>query len=55
MPFYRLYAVDDGRILGPADIITCENDEQAIDRARKLKKRFAIEVWQAARFVAKID
>jgi hypothetical protein len=55
MPDYRVYAVDDGRILGPADIITCDNDEQAIDKARKLKRRSAVEVWQANRLVAKID
>jgi hypothetical protein len=33
------------RITGrPADIITCDNDEQAIDIARKLKRHFAVEV-----------
>jgi hypothetical protein len=31
MPEYRVYAVDDeGHILGPADIVVCEGDEQAI-------------------------
>jgi hypothetical protein len=38
----------------PAEIITCDNDEQVIERARKLKRRHGIEVWQAARLVAKI-
>ena len=56
MPDYRVYTVDDkGHILGPSDIVTCDDDEQAIDKARKLKKRFAVEVWQAERLVAKID
>ena len=38
-----------------ANIITCDDDEQAIDRARKLKKHFAVEVWQVDRLIAKID
>jgi hypothetical protein len=55
MPDYRVYTIDRGRILGPADIITCDNDEQAIAMARKLKENFPVEVWQANRLVAKLD
>jgi hypothetical protein len=56
MPDYRVYSLDDkGHILGPAEIITCDNDEQVIERARKLKRRHGIEVWQADRLVAKIS
>jgi hypothetical protein len=56
MPDYRVLTVDDeGRSLGPLFIFTCDNDEQAIDRARNLKKRCTVEVWQAERLVAKID
>jgi hypothetical protein len=52
MPDYRVFTVDDkGHILGPSDIVTCDDDEQAIDKARKLKKRFAVEVWQGERLV----
>jgi len=55
MAEYRVYSVDSqGHILGPADIVICENDEQAIDSARKLKKHFTVEVWQANRVIAKI-
>jgi hypothetical protein len=56
MPEYRLHAVDnEGHSVSPLFIVTCDDDEQAIDRARKLKKHFAVEVWQAERLVAKID
>jgi hypothetical protein len=56
MAEYRLQAVDNvGHSVGPLFIVTCDDDEQAIDRARKLKKKFAVEVWQADRLVAKID
>jgi hypothetical protein len=51
MPDSRVYTVDDeGHILlGPSDIVTCDDDEQAIARARKLKRHLAVEVWQAER------
>jgi hypothetical protein len=56
MSEYRLQAVDkEGHSVGPLFIVTCGNDEQAIDRARKLKKDNAVEVWQAERLVTKID
>jgi hypothetical protein len=57
MAEYRLQAVDnEGHGVGPLFIVSCDDDEQAIDRARKLKKKhFAVEVWQASRLVAKID
>jgi hypothetical protein len=56
MPEYRLHVVDnDGHSVGPLFIVTCDDDEQAIDRARKLKKDFAVEVWHAERLVAQID
>jgi hypothetical protein len=55
MAHYRVYSLDDeGHILGPANVITCDNDERAIDEVRKLKGYFSVEVWQADRLVAKI-
>jgi hypothetical protein len=55
MPDYRVFAVDDeGRSSGPLLIVTCDNDEQAIDRARGFKRHLAVEVWQAERLVAKM-
>jgi hypothetical protein len=56
MPEYRVLIVDnEGRSAGPLFIFTCDDDEQAIDRARKLKRHLAVEVWQAERLVAKIE
>ena len=56
MAEYRLRAVDnEGHSVGPLFIGTCDDDEQAIDRARKLKKHFTVEVWQADRLIAKVD
>jgi hypothetical protein len=56
MPDYLVFAVDnEGRDAGPLFIFTCDHDEQAIDRARKLKRDVAVEVWQTDRLVAKVE
>jgi hypothetical protein len=56
MPEYRVLTVDnEGHTWGPQFNFTCDDDEQAIDRARQLKRRLAVEVWQAERLVAKIE
>jgi hypothetical protein len=56
MPEYRVLTVDNkGHTWGPQFNFTCDDDEQAIDRARQLKRHLAVEVWQAERLVAKIE
>jgi hypothetical protein len=52
---YRVYVLnDDGRISKPAMIIQCDSDHQAIERAKKMKDRQALEVWHLDRRVTKI-
>lgn len=54
MPSYRLYATDkDGHIVGPSTVITCDSDQDAIQKAGQLKNGHAIEVWEGARFVSR--
>ena len=56
MPDYWLYRVNEqGYIVGFAGDVTCETDEQAIERARQCVDGVAIEVWNHARFVKHID
>ena len=55
MPDYHVYAILQGRISDPPEVIACDNDEQAIERASKLKGSCPVEVWQGQRLVAKID
>lgn len=55
MPDYRVYSIYQGRISDPPEVVTCDNDEQAIERASKLKGRCPVELWQGERLVAKID
>ena len=47
---YRLYLkAADGRILGPAIIIECDNDQEAFDRASRTANGKALELWQGSR------
>jgi hypothetical protein len=55
MVVYRVHIVDeDGQIVGPPISLDCENDDEAINRAKQLKGGRAREVWRKARRVAKI-
>jgi hypothetical protein len=52
MPDYRCYRVSPlGAILGPANVITCADDETAIIKAQEIFPEGALEVWQGARRV----
>jgi len=55
VPWYRVFEInDDGHIAGPARIIDCLDDQQAIAQARQLKDGKIIEVWTGERRVAEI-
>jgi hypothetical protein len=55
MPDYRIYEIKkDGRILAPAQIITCETDEEAIQTAGPLVNGYDVELWQGDRVVTLI-
>ena len=55
MPTYRIYSVtSDGHIAGPAAVVTCKNDQEAISRAQQLKNGHDVELWDHNRFIVKI-
>ena len=61
MPHYRIYFLDNGgRIARAAEVVDCEDDEQAQEAARQViaTRKFIdgkdIEVWQGVRRVARI-
>jgi hypothetical protein len=55
MPDYRVYPVDgDGHILAVAYVVTCESDQEAIEKARPLVNGHGVELWQGARQVGRI-
>ena len=56
MPGYRIYRVDEeGHIKGLAHEVTCDTDEQAVELARQYIDGLAIEVWNRARLVKRLD
>jgi hypothetical protein len=56
MPNYRIYALDAyGQIYRPSEIITCETDEEAVEKAKSLADGRALELWQRDRRVARIE
>ena len=56
MPGYRIYRVDEeGHITGLAAEITCDTDDQAIERSRQYVDGLAVEVWNRARLVKRLE
>jgi len=56
MPGYRIYQVDEeGHITGRAVEITCDTDDEAIELARQYVDGLAIEVWNRARLVKRLE
>jgi hypothetical protein len=55
MPKYRVYRMDkEGRVIGLPDIITCDDDETAIKRAKLLGNGDQVEVWLGDRLVTRL-
>ena len=56
MPEYRIYTLEkDNRIAGPPDEIDCADDQAAVQEAKKVLDGHAIEVWEKARFVIRLE
>jgi hypothetical protein len=54
MPKYRAYQMDkEGRVIGLPDIITRDDDETAIKRAKLLGNGDQVEVWHGDRLVTR--
>ena len=55
MSDYRLYCIAKStRVMG-VEIITCDTDEEAIQKAAQLADGHGIELWQGRRFVTVIQ
>jgi hypothetical protein len=56
MPDYRIFEINKlGRIKGPAQLITCENDEEAMQTAKPLVDGYGVELWQGVRPVTRLQ
>jgi hypothetical protein len=54
MPAYRVYVLTtDGHIAGPAQVIECADDQEAIGKAVPLTNGKSVELWQGARFIVR--
>jgi hypothetical protein len=52
MPKYRIYRLDmNGRIADADEVIDCDTDKEAIEKAKRMVDGRGIEVWQRARRV----
>ena len=52
MPHYRIYvATTDEHITAPATLIECDNDQEAIGKAKQFVNGRAVELWEGARFI----
>jgi hypothetical protein len=56
MSGYRIYRVDEeGHITDVAAEFACDTDDQAIERARQYIDGLAVEVWNRARLVKRLE
>jgi len=55
MPEYRIYKVDrDGRLFDIPNVVMCDNDQDAIEKAQHMVFALDLEVWQGERRVTPI-
>jgi hypothetical protein len=56
MPVYRVYQIDKkGHILGPAEVITCDDEEEAVRKAKSLVNGHDLEVWQGEPYLGRLQ
>jgi hypothetical protein len=56
MPSYRAYPVskDHQVAAGPSVAITCENEQDGIEKAQQLLERYDLELWDGPRFITRL-
>jgi hypothetical protein len=56
MPVYRIYALSpDGHVTAPAQLVECQDDNEAIRQARQYISEEPIEVWEGAKRVVRLE
>jgi hypothetical protein len=56
MYHYRIYKTLDGnRVVGPPQVFTCSDDEEAISMAKQALDGQDIEMWQGAHLVSRMQ
>jgi hypothetical protein len=55
MPDYRVYTMTkDTHVEGPAAVVTCDSDQEAIRQAKQMVDGHDVELWDGGRFVTRI-
>jgi hypothetical protein len=52
---YRIYWLERDHVIGPPMVIECPDDQAAIEAAKVMLDGKAIEVWEAARVVIRLE
>ena len=55
LTLYRAYTIDEANHVARAEVIEAENELDAIELARKLVNGRAVELWDRARLVARLE
>jgi hypothetical protein len=56
MAAYRFYVLgSDGHVVAPPKVVECPDDVAAIQQGRRYLDGKAIEVWQEARLIVKLE
>jgi hypothetical protein len=56
MQSYQIFVLDElGRQMQPQALIFCENDTEAIERAKALAGEQIVELWDGGRMVMRIE
>ena len=56
MAQYRIFTVgQDGHIKGPAEIVECADDQEAIEEAAQLANGLDLEIWDRGRLVTRLS
>jgi hypothetical protein len=56
MSHYRIYTISsEGSITGPPRVVECNDDLEAVEKAKQVLSGEDIELWQGSRFVVRLD
>ena len=54
MSDYRLYSISKSNRVAGVEVITCDTDEEAIQKAKQLMAGGGLELWEGPRFIIAI-
>jgi hypothetical protein len=55
MPEYRIYRMTKGGdISGPADIVECADEAEALQKARQYIDGYDVELWEGSRLLCRL-